>query len=231
MTLTKRRLRAGTSATALALAALVTGACSSEHEDGSDAGADPTSSISVEAGADHNAADVLFAQQMIPHHAQALAMTDLFIGRTLSPDLTALGDTIREAQGPEIETMTGWLFDWHQEVPETVRDHENSHGGHDASSPAASGGASEGAGDQAAAENHDMAGMMTEAEMADLEAATGAEFESMWLEMMIRHHEGAVTMARAELEDGKFAAAKELAQEVIAGQQAEIDQMKALLEE
>jgi uncharacterized protein (DUF305 family) len=65
--------------------------------------------------------------------------------------------------------------------------------------------------------------------MTGLEQATDAEFQTMWLRMMIRHHQGAVTMAKTELEDGTYDAARKLAQSVIDGQQAEIDQMNQLL--
>lgn len=74
-----------------------------------------------------------------------------------------------------------------------------------------------------------MPGMMTEQEMADMAAASGQQFDGMWLSMMIRHHEGAVEMARTALEEGSNAEAKELAQQIIDTQQAEIAEMQALL--
>ena len=76
---------------------------------------------------------------------------------------------------------------------------------------------------------HDMAGMMSHDDMAKLEKASGAEFDRMWLEMMVEHHEGAVEMARTELENGQDADAKKLAQAIIDGQQQEITEMKDLL--
>lgn len=76
---------------------------------------------------------------------------------------------------------------------------------------------------------HSGMGMMDEAEMGDLDAATGAEFDRMFLEMMIEHHRGAVTMAERELEEGQFAPAMELAQNVIDSQNAEIEEMEGLL--
>ncbi|WP_285641878.1 DUF305 domain-containing protein [Lentzea sp. NBRC 102530] len=78
-------------------------------------------------------------------------------------------------------------------------------------------------------EGHDMTGMMSGDDMAKLEKASGAEFDRMWLEMMIEHHEGAVEMARKELADGKDENAKKLAQAVIDGQEKEISEMKELL--
>ncbi|ANZ40001.1 hypothetical protein BBK82_32110 [Lentzea guizhouensis] len=76
---------------------------------------------------------------------------------------------------------------------------------------------------------HDMAGMMSQDDMTKLEKASGAEFDKMWLEMMVEHHEGAVEMARTELEDGRDPEAKKLAQAIIDGQQQEIAEMKDLL--
>ena len=75
-----------------------------------------------------------------------------------------------------------------------------------------------------------MAGMVDEATMAKLKTLQGAEFDKLWLESMISHHEGAVEMARAELANGASADAKTLAQHIIDAQQAEIAQMKKMLE-
>ena len=72
-----------------------------------------------------NDADVDFATAMIPHHAQALVMVDLTLGRELSPEVQQLTEDIQAAQGPEIELMVDWLTQWDQPVPETMRDHTN----------------------------------------------------------------------------------------------------------
>jgi uncharacterized protein (DUF305 family) len=74
-----------------------------------------------------------------------------------------------------------------------------------------------------------MPGMMSAADMTALEKAPDSDFQAMWLRMMVRHHEGAITMAKAEIADGRYGPAKDLAQQIIDGQQAEIDQMKQLL--
>ena len=89
-------------------------------------GDDPssTSSTSVPASKPFNDADLAFATHMIPHHAQALSMVDLTRGRPPAP-VRRLAQRILDAQGPEIQTMTGWLQDWHRPVPETMRDHVN----------------------------------------------------------------------------------------------------------
>ena len=78
-------------------------------------------------------------------------------------------------------------------------------------------------------EGHDMAGMMSHDDMAKLEKATGQEFDRLWLDMMIKHHEGAVEMAKTELAEGRDEGAKKLAQAVIDGQQREISEMKEFL--
>lgn len=70
-----------------------------------------------------------FVTNMIQHNAQALAMVDLTMGRPLDPKMEQLAEAIRATQGPEIETMTDWLTDWDETVPETMRDHGNV--GHD----------------------------------------------------------------------------------------------------
>jgi uncharacterized protein (DUF305 family) len=75
-----------------------------------------------------------------------------------------------------------------------------------------------------------MSGMMSDADMARLENATGTDFDTMWMEMMIQHHEGAITMASDEVAEGKFEATIAMAESIITSQQAEIDTMLSLLE-
>jgi uncharacterized protein (DUF305 family) len=136
-----------------------------------------------------NDADVTFATDMIPHHAQALVMVDLTMGRRLHPKVRALTEAIRTAQTPEIEQMTTWLTDWDKPIPATMRDHVHAegHGGMEMDS--------------------EMPGMMTDEQMSELEAAKGAAFQKLWLEMMIEHHQGAIEMATTERADGRFPSA------------------------
>jgi uncharacterized protein (DUF305 family) len=195
-------------ATAVVAALAGLAACGSSDNTKTDTG---SKSAAQDAGS-HNDADVTFATSMIPHHQQALEMVDLTDGRTLDPAVRQLADQIKAAQAPEIETMSGWLTDWGKPVPSATATGADSHdmGGMDMGS-------------------QEMPGMMSAEDMADLKNDTSADFQDMWLQMMVRHHEGAIAMAKTELEDGKYEAAKELAQSVIDGQQAEIDQMKQLL--
>ena len=170
---------------------------------------------------EHSQQDVAFATDMVQHHAQALSMVDLTRGRPLDPEVAALAEEVRDAQAPEIELMTDWLVDWDEDVPETMRDH--SHAGH---------------GDHSAAEamegmegtsGSDMPGMLTAEQLRELEEAGDAEFEDLWLELMIAHHEGAVAMAEEQAAEGTYRPAVELAEDVVAGQTAEIERMRALL--
>jgi uncharacterized protein (DUF305 family) len=191
---------------ALALGlALSVSACGSD-----DTSKDSSSQVS---STKHNDADVSFATDMIQHHAQALSMVDLTVGRPLDPEVTKLAEAIREAQGPEIETMADWLTDWDEKVPATMRDHANA--GHDMGDM---GDSTEG-----------MPGMMSADDMRALQDASDAEFQDMWLDLMIRHHEGAVEMASAERTDGQYKPATDLAGAIVSSQSDEIDTMKGLL--
>jgi len=163
-------------------------------------------------GDEFSDADVAFATDMIQHHAQALQMVDMTVGRTLDPEVQQLTDDIRAAQGPEIELMAGWLTDWDMPVPETVGVDANA-GGH---------------GDMEM--DSDMPGMMTEEQMSELEAAQGDVFRDMWLEMMIMHHQGAVEMAETEQSEGTFGAAIDLAESIETSQRDEIDVMEQLID-
>jgi len=153
-----------------------------------------------------NDADISFATMMMPHHEQAIELSDLVPDRSEDPQVIALAEQIKAAQDPEINTMKAFLVQWNE------------------------GGES---GDGASGhEGHDMAGMdgmVDAATMTRLESLQGGEFDRLWLESMIAHHEGAVGMAQTELADGQNVDAKALAQQIIDGQQAEIAQMKTML--
>ena len=180
---------------------LVAAACGGDTEPPGAVGTSPT---------EHDDADVAFASDMVQHHAQALSMVDLTLDRPLDPEVQALAEDIRAAQAPEIETMADWLTGWGEPVPETVRDHANA--GHDMG---------EG--------TDDMPGMMSADDMDALESASDADFQQMWLEMMVEHHEGAVEMARTEQESGRFEPAVDLAGQIIESQTTEIATMRELL--
>jgi len=153
------------------------------------------------AEAEHNDADVMFLQGMIPHHRQAVEMAELAASRSQNPQVLDLAARIGAAQEPEIQTMTAWLQVWGAEVP-----------GADST------------------DGMDMSGMMTTEQMQQLGQASGAAFGRMFLEMMTGHHRGAVEMAEVELREGENPEAKQLAQTIIDTQQAEITEMEALLQ-
>ena len=201
---------------ALALGLVLTGGLTACGEDGDTA---PTTETST---TDHNKADVAFASEMIQHHAQALSMVDLTLDRPLDPEVQALAEDVRAAQAPEIETMADWLSTWGEEVPETMRDHVNS--GHDM------GDMSENMEEMEDMDRgDDMPGMMTAEDMDALENASDEEFQDMWLEMMIEHHEGAVEMAETEQAEGRFEEAVDLAGLIVEAQTEEIATMRGLL--
>ncbi|MFF0089920.1 DUF305 domain-containing protein [Streptomyces canus] len=178
---------------------------------GDDSGSAASSpSVSAETSADaHNAQDVSFAQGMIPHHQQAIEMAELAAGRAASPQVKDLAARVEKAQGPEISTMTGWLKTWDEKVPESMpgMDHSGTDG------------------------MEGMAGMMDSADMDKLKKASGKEFDSMFLTMMVEHHEGAVEMATTEKAKGEYKDATAMAGDIVTAQNAEISEMKKLLGE
>lgn len=154
-------------------------------------------------GKTFNDADVTFAQSMIPHHQQAVEMARMAQSKASSAEVKALADKIAAAQGPEIDVMTGWLKDW----------------GKSTSSPSNMSGMDMGS----------MPGMMSDAEMKKLDASTGAQFDRMFLTMMIAHHNGAIEMAKTEQSAGKDQKAVKLARSIESAQSAEIATMRGLL--
>jgi len=171
---------------------------------------------------EHNEADVAFATEMIPHHAQALTLVDLTAGRELDPELAAIADDIRAEQSPEVQTMAGWLTSWDEEVPETIRDHSNAGRGGDRPSEVMAD--LEAEGDTMTG----MPGMLTSEQLATLETASDDEFAGLWVEAMIAHHEGAIDMATTETEEGRYRPAVDLAEDVIDAQTAEIAELERL---
>ncbi len=161
-----------------------------------------------QAGGVHNSIDVAFAQGMIPHHAQAVEMSELAATNTSNPEVQALATEIIAAQGPEIELMTEWLTAWGAEVPDPEASMDEN---------------------MEMAGGMMMSGMISDSDFEKLRAARDAEFDRLYLELMILHHEGAIEMAQQELDGGDSPEAKELAQRIIDAQQAEITRMEALL--
>jgi uncharacterized protein (DUF305 family) len=213
----------------LAAAALALSACGGDPAAAPAATASappPSSPPSATAGttedAAHNQADVMFSMMMIPHHAQAVEMSELVLASDdLPPEVTDLAQRIRDAQEPEIEQMSGWLEEW----------------GYPAGMGEGMGEMADGLGDVARGGmgNQDiggmgsMSGMLSAEDMQALADATGPDAARLFLEGMIEHHLGAIEMAEREVEQGRHPGTVALAGQIIRAQQAEITEMRALL--
>jgi uncharacterized protein (DUF305 family) len=171
---------------------------------------DPDTTLTAEPA---SLGDKIFVQMMVPHHAQALDMCELARTRARDEQVVAVARRIKGAQGPEILTLSSWLQSQGVEVPESMEDitgHEAHHEHH----------------------RHEMTmpGMLTGREMRELRSARGAEFDRLFLKRMIQHHQGAILMADSELTSGREQMALEMAGEIQAGQSAEIQRLREILE-
>ncbi len=198
MHLSTRTTRTSLLATAAIAAALILSACSGATTDsGQTPGATTTTDTSA---ADFSTADIEFAQMMIPHHEQAVQMSEGMLAKHgIDPRVTELATRIKAAQAPEIVQLNSWLTAWDAAVSSmTGMDH----------------------GDD---------GVMSDADMMTLDNATGADADRIFLEQMVTHHTGAIAMARTELADGTNADARALASAIISSQTEEITAMTDLL--
>jgi uncharacterized protein (DUF305 family) len=223
----KRALLTGAGAiAALAIAA----GCSDNNNAGSEHPMSHTSApATASAGAPntpvgdaHNDADVMFAQHMIPHHQQAIEMSDMLLAKQgIDPRVTELAKQIKAAQGPEIQQMQGWLAQWgNPAMPSMPSGDMPGHGDMPGMTgmPMPTTSAMPG-----------MSGMMSEQDMTALQNAQAVEAGKLFLTQMIAHHEGAITMAQNEIKGGQYAAAVELARSIVTAQQKEIETMKGIL--
>ena len=141
-----------------------------------------------------SADDRMFAAMMIPHHEQAIQMSELAFLNSTDPEILALANEIKAAQGPEIEQMKSWGSSM-----------MGSHAGHMMDE-----------------------GMLSDDEMAQLKDAKGAEFDRLFLEGMIKHHQGAIEMADMIIDSANDEAAL-LGKNIVESQSAEIERMRQLL--
>ena len=158
----------------------------------------------------HVDADVRFMQGMIHHHGQALDMTDLLSSRTESEEMRLLALRIDISQTDEIGMMEGWLKSRGEDAPR-VRGEESTR----------------------LNDEQLMPGMLTERQMAQLAAATGEAFDRLFLEFMIVHHEGALTMVGQLFlvsGAGQEPVTFQFASDVDADQTAEIGRMNTMLQ-
>jgi uncharacterized protein (DUF305 family) len=222
---------------AAALAALVVAAgCSNISGGEQPAGqtttaATPTAQATTPGAEAHNQADVTFAQHMIPHHQQAIEMSDMLLAKQgIDPRVSELANQIKAAQGPEIQQMQGWLTQWGS--PQTPMPSDMPGLG-DMPMPSGDmpghGSMPTTSGMPGMSGTPGMSGMMSEQDMAALQNAQGVEASKLFLTQMIAHHEGAITMAQTEIKDGQYPAAVELAGAIVTAQQKEIETMKGIL--
>ena len=165
-----------------------------------------SSSSAIDENASFNKADQKFVQEMIPHHEQAVVMSEMVSNVQVSGETSALATEIISAQAGEIELMKGFLSEWGVEYDPN----SDPHAGHMMS------------GDESS-------GMMTDEELAELKNSSGVVFEKMWLTMMLAHHKGAIKMAETVVADGKDEQVKTLAEAIINEQQKEIELIQTLL--
>jgi uncharacterized protein (DUF305 family) len=157
----------------------------------------------------YSAADVRFMQGMIGHHAQALEMAALVPERTHRDDMRLLAKRIDLSQADEIRMMQHWLEARGQQVP-------GPHAHHAAGATGA----------------EMMPGMLSTEEMARLAAASGDAFDRLFLELMIKHHEGALTMVKelyATAGAGQESEIYAFTSDVDADQRMEIDRMRGMI--
>lgn len=170
----------------------------------------------------YSEADITFMQEMILHHAQALQMTALVPDRTETEAIRRMADRMERSQGDEIDQMIRWLERRDQEVPahldhmlhdiEPLKTEGRLHHGHD---------------------HGDMHGMLSNEQMEKLAAASGNEFDRLFLEFMIFHHEGAIYMVHdlmASPAGGQETEAFAFASHVESDQRIEIQRMQQMLD-
>ena len=146
---------------------------------------------------DYTGADIMFLQMMIPHHQQAVDISNLALKTSKDSELLALAKTIRDAQTAEIAQMKSWLED-------------------------------AGAGLDMGHSMDGMGGMLDDTELSALAAATGKNFDVLWLKGMIGHHDGAIHMTTM-IRDASNKDIKAFGENVIKNQSEQITQMEAML--
>jgi uncharacterized protein (DUF305 family) len=187
---------------AAAIVALATGCGGGgEEASGTDTTQTPTSTSTAAEQAEPNDQDIAFVQGMIPHHQQAVDMAAMAAEKATNTQVKELASRIQGAQDSEIQQLTGMLEQWGAPAAPTTMEHGGDMSGH---------------------------GMMGNEDMQQLEQATGVDFDRMWVQMMIEHHQGAVATAKTEVEQGGNADAKALAKTIAETQEAEITEMQAI---
>ena len=183
-------------------ATLFLSSCSNPASDGQTEHQQTDQPVTTAQPVGYNADDVAFATNMIPHHQQAVKLSAMVPDRSTNAELIALDQQISARGATEIKVMKVFLVQWN-ENPDTNSGH--------------------------AAHGSTKQGMVDAATMTQLESMKGAEFDKLWLESMINHHQDAIEMAKAEISNGDNVDAKTLAKNIVTTQEAEIGQMKQML--
>ncbi len=183
---------------AAAFVLALAGCSDSNSMEGMDHGGGSSESSASSAAA--STADVEFVSMMIPHHEQAVEMSDILLAKDgIDERVTNLAQQIKDAQAPEIALMQQWLTDWDAEPMTSM-------------------------------EGMDHGGMMSADDLDDLAAAEGTEAARLFLEQMMEHHRGAVEMAQNQIDAGQNADAVALAETIVDTQSQEITDMENLLQ-
>jgi uncharacterized protein (DUF305 family) len=187
-----------------ALAALVTiTACSSSGNQSATSGTrsagSSAASTATPATSAHNQADVTFAQNGIPHHQQAIPMSDDILGKQgIDPRVVQLATQFKADQGPELQQMQSWLSQWGQPTLSMTPGME-------------------------------MPGMLPDQDLAALKNAQGVDATKRFLTGMIECHEGTIAMAEDEIKDGQYPPAVALAHSISTREQQENTTMQGIL--
>ncbi len=183
---------------AAAFVLALAGCSDSNSMEGMDHGGGSSESSASSAVA--STADVEFVSMMIPHHEQAVEMSDILLAKDgIDERVTRLAQQIKDAQAPEIAMMQQWLTDWDAEPMTSM-------------------------------EGMDHGGMMSVDDLDDLTAAEGTDAGRLFLEQMMEHHRGAVEMAQTQIDAGQNADAVALAETIVDTQSQEITEMENLLQ-
>lgn len=192
----------------LVAAALFLAACGEDSDDPAMAPTQAEDGFAESDETEPNQADIEFTQSMIVHHEQAIEMAARAEDRAEAEEVRSLATRIGEAQQPEIDRMQQWLEAWGEDAPDAGGDMDH---------------------DDMDMGGGDSMGMMSDEDMEQLEAASGAEFDRMFLEMMIEHHRGAIAMAQEVQTEGSHPDVLTLADDVVNDQEAEVEEMEQLL--
>jgi uncharacterized protein (DUF305 family) len=195
-----------------AVAVLVVSAACNKVDDGRQGPASRTTSAAAAttpapATETYNNADVWFVRHMIPHHQQAIEMSDIVLAKPgIDSRVTELANKIKSAQAREIQQMQDWLNQWGNSPMPTMAP-----------------------GDMQMPAHGGMPGMLSERELNALREANAVDASRLFLTQMIAHHEGAISVAQTEIEEGHYRPAVAMARSIVSTQQQEIDTMKGIL--